>query len=224
MCAAILVVVIVEKFEEGAWVTLAVTLALIALCVLIRRHYRAVVAKLATLTTDLSAIPPANTPAALTPWDDNKPTAVLLVGSYGGVGLHSLLSIPRLFPRHFQQVVYVSIAVVDSGNFKGTMEVDNLEKQVQASLARYVDTARGLGLNARHAMAAGHEPVAAAEELCQELARRYPRAVFFAGKLIFEREHWYQRLLHNETAYAIQRRLQWDGLPMVVLPIRVQAG
>jgi hypothetical protein len=27
--------------------------------------------------------------------------------------------------------------------------------------------------------------------------------------------------LHNETAFAIQRRLQWQGLPMVVLPVRV---
>ena len=28
--------------------------------------------------------------------------------------------------------------------------------------------------------------------------------------------------VHNETAYAIQRRLQWRGLATVVLPIRVR--
>ncbi len=224
LCLGILAVVVVEKFEEGAWITLAVTLSLIALCVLIRRHYRKVAAKLAELTTDLADIPPIGEHAAAKEWADSKPTAVLLVGSYGGVGLHSLLSIPRLFPRHFQQVAFVSVAVVDSGNFKGATEVAGLEKQVEESLAKYVAAAQGLGLSARSLMGVGHEPVEVAEQLCQDLAKRYPRAVFFAGKLIFEREHWYQRVLHNETAYAIQRRLQWDGLPMVVLPVRVQGG
>jgi hypothetical protein len=28
-------------------------------------------------------------------------------------------------------------------------------------------------------------------------------------------------VLHNETAFAIQRRLQWLGRPMLVLPVRV---
>lgn len=224
LCLGILVVVVVEKFEEGAWVTLVVTLSLIALCVLIRRHYRKVVTKLDSLTTDLTGIPPIGEHAAARTWVDSRPTAVLLVGSYGGVGLHSLLSIPRLFPRYFPQVVFVSVAVVDSGNFKGATEVAGLEKQVEESLAKYVVAAEGLGLSARSVMGVGPEPVAVAEGLCQDLAKRYSRAVFFAGKLIFEREHWYQRVLHNETAYAIQRRLQWDGVPMVVLPVRVQGG
>jgi hypothetical protein len=52
--------------------------------------------------------------------------------------------------------------------------------------------------------------------------RRFPRAIFFAGRLVFQRDTWYQRLLHNETAYSLQRRLQWDGVPMVILPTRVR--
>jgi hypothetical protein len=35
-------------------------------------------------------------------------------------------------------------------------------------------------------------------------------------------ERWYQRLLHNETALAIQKRLQWAGRTMVLMPIRVR--
>ena len=37
--------------------------------------------------------------------------------------------------------------------------------------------------------------------------------MFFAGKLIWKRESWWQRILHNETAFQVQRRLQWKGLP-----------
>jgi hypothetical protein len=40
-------------------------------------------------------------------------------------------------------------------------------------------------------------------------------------KLIFQRDSWYQRLLHNETAAAVERRLQFAGLPMIVMPVRM---
>ncbi|HUJ74247.1 MAG TPA: APC family permease, partial [bacterium] len=110
LCLSILAVVIVEKFTEGAWVTLVVTLALIAFCVLIRRHYRGTAAKLDSLTTDLSIFSLDGLGYSDGRWDLNKPTAMLLVGSYGGVGLHSLMSIPRLFPRHFPQVMFISVA------------------------------------------------------------------------------------------------------------------
>jgi hypothetical protein len=70
-------------------------------------------------------------------------------------------------------------------------------------------------------MSMGTEAVSECERLAAEVAREYERSIFFAGKLIFEQEKWWDRLLHNETAYQIQRRLQFKGLPMVVLPVRV---
>jgi hypothetical protein len=63
-----------------------------------------------------------------------------------------------------------------------------------------------------------------AEKLCLEVGREFPLAVFFAGMLIFERERWFQRMLHNEMARSVQRRLQFDGLNAMVLPVRVLAG
>jgi hypothetical protein len=53
------------------------------------------------------------------------------------------------------------------------------------------------------------------------MANEYPRSTVFAGKLIFQKEGLFQRFLHNETAFAIQRRLQWEGVAMMILPIRV---
>ena len=38
---------------------------------------------------------------------------------------------------------------------------------------------------------------------------------------MFERENLFTRVLHHETAYSIQRRLQFQGLQVIVLPIRV---
>jgi hypothetical protein len=73
-------------------------------------------------------------------------------------------------------------------------------------------------------MAVGTEAVDEAEKLCTQIAREFSRTIFFAGKLIFEEEKWYQRILHNETAQQLQRRLLFLGLSAMVLPIRVFIG
>jgi hypothetical protein len=70
-------------------------------------------------------------------------------------------------------------------------------------------------------MEIGNEPVEPAVELCSEVGLRYRNSTFFSGKLIFQKETIVQRLLHNQTAIAIQNRLQFLGYPMLVLPVRV---
>jgi len=96
-----------------------------------------------------------------------------------------------------------------------------VKERTQASLDEYVSLAQGLGLAATARMAMGTEAVETATQLCREVAKEFPRALFFAGKLVFEQERWYQRILHNETAYQIQRRLQFAGLNAMVLPVRL---
>jgi hypothetical protein len=78
-----------------------------------------------------------------------------------------------------------------------------------------------MGLNAEYRFVIGTEVVDEAETLCAEILREFPRTIFFLGKLIFAREHLYYRFLHNDTAFAIQRRLQFGGFQTVVLPIRI---
>ena len=59
-------------------------------------------------------------------------------------------------------------------------------------------------------------------ELCEEVRSASSRArSSISGQLVFENDRFYYRVLHNETAFAIQRRLQFAGLQAVVLPIRV---
>ena len=79
----------------------------------------------------------------------------------------------------------------------------------------------GLGIPACHRLAIGTDAVEGAEDLCLKVAQEFPRVTFFAGRVLFERERWYQNILHNETAFAVQRRLQWAGKTVVVIPARV---
>jgi hypothetical protein len=225
LCVTILSITIYEKFLEGGWVTVTITLLVIALCLLIRRHYRSAAARVDQLYRELGALatPRAAGDAALAEPDPGGPVAAVLVESYGGVGIHTVLNVFRAFPHHFKGLVFLSVGVVDSGEFKGELAVEHLEAKTGEMLARYRALGAELKLPSAARMKVGTEVVATAEALCLEVAREFPHASFFAGKLIFQRPKWWHALLHNETARAIQERLQWAGRTMVTLPIRVRA-
>jgi hypothetical protein len=223
LCATILLTTLFEKFTQGGWVTVVITLTVIGFAFVIRRHYRAVNRELDELYHALGDLPHATSHSApLGPVDPHQPTAAVLVGSYGGVGIHTVLNIFRSFPGHFKGLVFVTVGVVDSGEFKGEHAVEDLGRRTEEVLAHYVSLAARLGVPATGRMAIGTEAVAEAERLCLEVAREFPKVVFFAGKMIFQRERWYHRLLHNETALAVEKRLRWVGKTMVTLPIRVR--
>jgi amino acid transporter len=220
MCVSILTGTIIEKGRQGGWITLTVTACVVGLCFWIRRHYdeaRANLRRLDEVMANLPTTPHAEPP----PLDPAKPLAVMLVSSFGGLGIHQLLDSQRLFPGQFRQFLFVSVAVVDSATTKGVEEVDRVAAETEQALQRYVETARVLGLPAGYRTAVGTEAITALEELCAQIAREYRRAIFFTSRLVFEEERWYQRFLHNETAYEIQRRLQFLGLNTIIVPVRV---
>jgi amino acid transporter len=199
---------------------IVVTGAVVALCFRIRRHYHEVQVHLRRLNAIMAALPeaPPGPPRSV---DPKLPTSVMLVGSYAGLGVHALLTVQRLFPNHFKNVIFLSVGVIDAATMKGVEEVDRVRQRTEDALRQYVDLARRLGLAADYRMSVATEALAEAERLALEVSREFPRSVFFAGKLIFKVERFYQRLLHNETAYALQRRLQFAGMNAMVLPVRI---
>jgi len=145
----------------------------------------------------------------------------VLVPSYGAVGIHTVMNVFRAFPNHFRNVVFVSAGVIDSGGFKGAGCVEDLERDTQAMLKKYESLAALLEVPSTSRFAVGTESVATAESLCAAIMEEFPQVTFFGGKVVFAKERWFQRFLHNETATAIQRRLYWRGATMVILPAKV---
>jgi hypothetical protein len=226
MCVTILIVTSVVKFAVGGWLTLLVT----------KRHYGRVVTAIRQLDTELPdpLEDPLSTPkpsvanlsaSASAPAhktiDPTKPVAVIFVGGYGGLGRHALLTLLRMFPGHFQGIVFCSVAVIDSGVFKGIGEVHELERRTKTALSKYVQYADWLELPAESTFGTGIEVAVVAEKIATDLVQKYPKALFVAGQLIFDEETFVTRALHNETAFTIQRRLQHAGVPMIVLPVRL---
>ncbi len=224
LTATILVVTVVIKFAEGGWVTVLVTSGFIFLCYVIRSHYDRVSGALKSLDETLINIPFQPDLKSPVPAKDPKaPTAVVIARDFDGIGIHSLLNISRLFPNHFKNVVFVSVGLIDSGKFKGLSEIENLRHSKEEGLKSFVDFANCLGWYAEYRCSLGIDLMAELEKLCKSVAEDFPKSVFFAGKLVFEQETLFSRVLHNHTPLTLEQRLQFEGLQMIILPIRVLA-
>ncbi len=77
LCSFILVVNVFEKFTEGAWLTVVVTGAMVAVCMVIKRHYNGVFERLKRLDEILGALPASSSTKELV-IEKKKPTAVML--------------------------------------------------------------------------------------------------------------------------------------------------
>src|SRR5262249_56033965 len=101
--------------------------------------------------------------------EKKKARAVLLVGGFSGLGIHSLLTIMKLFPRYYANVVFMSVGVVDSATFQGVEEVDRVREETEDALRRYVELARGMGIPADHRMSMGTEAISECQRLAGEV-------------------------------------------------------
>jgi len=222
--ALILTLTVTLKFDEGGWVTVAITGAVVAVCYLVRRHYRLVTKAVEQLEADLLPEMYAATASQKpTRRDPNAPTAVLLVNGFNGLGLATLMKIPRLFKGQFHNVIFVSVGEVDASLLKGPEEVNQLEQQIADDMLEYCQLARDLGFHAEVRTGLGADVMVELRRLCLEVANLFPHAVFFAGQMVFNEEvdGFFSRFLHNHTALDLLRWLQLQGVSLVILPVRV---
>ncbi|MCX5826002.1 MAG: APC family permease, partial [Deltaproteobacteria bacterium] len=175
LCLTILILTVYEKFGEGGWVTLVITSALIGLCYQIRSHYRKVRAGVRELEEILASIPSGHVPNEEPP-NTNERTAILLVSGYNGFGLHSWLSVFREFPKLYRNFIFVSVAEIDSGAFKGAAEIEALKASISDQLAKYIKLARSYGYAADGRMDVGTDVVETATNLCQSIVQEFPKA------------------------------------------------
>jgi amino acid transporter len=217
----ILVMTAVIKFADGGWVTLVVTGAFIGACLFIRNHYGKTSLALRDLNRVMGDLPLKDI-VTMPEKQPHAPTAILMVSGYNGMGIHSILAIQRFFPGHFKNLFFVSAGIIDSGGFKGRAEIDSLMRKVEDDLAKYVSLANRLGFYAESCGGLGTDAIGELEELCHKAALQCERKVFFMGQLTFEGETFLTRLLHNQTSFALQRKLLFQGFEVVILPIRLR--
>ncbi len=220
LCGTILVVTVFEKFMEGGWLTLLITSAFIITSMLIRKHYNGIHEKLKKIEEVLTL--PADLGENLIQHPTIKgKTAVQMVSGYNGLGMHTFYSMLRAFPNIYSKIVFVSVGVVDQGLFKGESGIEKLKENITDALEKYKTLAHRFGLEAEVRMEISTDLIETAAKICVQLSDEIKNITVFTGKLAFKEEKFIHGILHNETAFSLQRKLQPHGIMTIILPITI---
>lgn len=220
VCASILIITTIEKFFAGGWMTLLITSGVVGMGWAIRRSYMKVRQKLA-LADELfaDAMKKCNTPPPAL--DPSQQTAVFIVNSSLGSGMHALLWVLRLFPGVYKNFVFISVGEVEAHNFAEKEDRQCLRRDVKRGLNHYINYCHAHGMAATSYVAFGTDVAEKVSELIDKVLCDFPKAVFFTSKLIFQNENLFTQYLYNQNAYIIQRRLHNQGHNMIILPMRM---
>lgn len=221
VCAGILLLLVVEKLAAGGWIAIVLIATIAALCMATQRHYdwtkrqiRKVDETFADQAYGSVCDPPKPDPAL--------PTAVFIVGSSRGGGLHALLWVQRTFPGHFKNFVFLNVRTVDSKSYGGRETVEVMRTEAASSLAFFVNYCNSHGMAAKSYFAFGTDPIEEIVKLATKVHEEFPLSIFFTSKLVFQRENWFTNILHNQAPLALQRRLHLLAIQMVILPMKLE--
>ncbi|MCC2625220.1 MAG: amino acid transporter [Burkholderiales bacterium] len=225
VCSSILIITTLEKFTEGAWLTLVITTCVVTFCFFVRNHYRNVGKKLVeadrVFANHFDEIELKNQPT-LPISDKNAKTAVFFVTKHYGAGLHALLWVKRLFPDVFKNYIFLTSGEIDSATLSNDEIFGNqYRKDLNTIVERYKLFCTEHGMESEGLFSYGVDEISELIKLTEYVQQDYPDCVFFASKLVFVDETWWSRLLHNNTVTVLQRQLHLQGKQMVILPMKI---
>ena len=221
----ILASVVIAKFMAGGWITIIITSTLILAVSLIRRHYNYADKLVRRLNTqmfnrvqEVYQTKPDYSVLSGIHSIDNK-TAVICVSGFNGLGICTFLKVHKDFSE-YKNIVFLGVGIVDSGNFLGNTELLDLEMKLKSELEKYQKLARYYGHYAEIKYSIGTDVADEIKEEAKTIQKRFPNSVFFVGQFLLPKATAFQRLLHNQTQFAIQNRLSHKGMVLVMIPIR----
>jgi hypothetical protein len=220
ICAGILAVLLVERFTQGGWATVLIIAAIAGLCILVRNHYRETKEAIHSVDTVFATQPFGPHTEPVEP-DPDAQTAVFIVGTSRGGGLHALLWVQRMFPGHFKNFLFVNARTVDAHAYGGEGAMEKMRHDAAETLEFFVDFCHSHGMASASYIGFGTDAVEEITRMCERINNDFPNSIFFTSKLVFASDNWLTRLLHNQASLAVQRRLHLEGLQMVILPMKV---
>lgn len=213
----ILITLVYLKFEEGAWLTLTVITTLVLICKKIKSYYTKFTQIFHTLPVE---IPPKDpTPIAEIQLNRSLHTAVLFVSGEASPALHSIAQTIKLFGNSIDHFVFIRIGIIDAGTFKGGDEIQHLEEYIKADSLKLVKMMQKLGYSAESFVSVGLDISDEAAKNAEEVRQRHPSAVFIGGQVVLAQETIFSHWMHNQTLYAIQRRLFEHAYPFITVPV-----
>lgn len=219
LTTGILGITLFYKFFSGGWATLVITTLIIITCLFINSHYQYVKNKLKKLD-ELLCKPVDDSSEAPYALDPNDPTAIIFVNTLS-VGMHTLLSIMRLFPGQFKNFIFISAGEVDTGSYRGEHELERMKHKVNEMMDYFVKYCHQYQIPSASYAAFGTDSVKELERLADEVSAKYPHSIFFTSRLIFANENIIKWLLHNQTPLLLQHYLHFRGKELMILPMKL---
>ena len=227
----ILFTVIIIKFDEGGWITILITGALVSLAVYIKQHYIKIGKEIGRIQQVMNSKMP-ETIAELNQnhrrksddrtMDVHDMTAVILVNGYTGIGLYSLFKILSKFKDVYKNFVFIQVGIVDADSFHQEAVVETIKQNIEQDLSKYVYLIKQLGYNAEYRYSIGTDVAEEVLNIVPEVVEKYTNTTFIGGQLVFGGTYRITRILHNYTIFSIQKRLYNIGLTSIVIPISLR--
>jgi hypothetical protein len=194
LCTAVtLVVVLVSKFAEGAWVMVLLIPALLTVFVSVRRHYRTVAREVAsTAPLDAQALEP--------------PLVLLPIRGWSAITRKALRFALKISPD-----VY-ALHVADDEEKMAELE-DTWEERV-----RVPATAAGIPAPKLFVIYSPYRKLyGPLKQVVSDLQTAHPQRDIAVIVPELVRTRWYHYLLHNQTAAVIKAYLLWSGFRRVAV-------
>ena len=226
----ILFTVIVIKFDEGGWITILITGALVAVALYIKSHYKKIGKEIVRIQGIMNEKMPETIAElktnlkreSVTEITKNDMTAVILVNGYSGIGLYSLFKILSKFKDVYKNFVFIQVGIVDADSFHHGSVIETITENIIQDLDKYVDLIEQLGYKAEYRYSIGTDVTEEVMKIVPEIISEYQNTTFIGGQLVFSGTYRASRILHNYTIFSIQRRLYKHGLTTIIIPISLR--
>jgi hypothetical protein len=113
------------------------------------------------------------------------------------------------------------VGVVDMKSFQAQAEFDAMQVHLKDILSYLVKYCQSYQIPAESYIGFGTDPVKELKDLADKVGAKYPHAIYFASRLIFEKENIVKWMLHNHTPQVMQDHLHAQGRELMILPMRV---
>jgi amino acid transporter len=191
--AVTLVVVLVSKFVDGAWITALIVLVLLALFAGVRAHYRYVAGEVATTAPlDVSDLEP--------------PVVLLPIRGWSSISRKALRFAMRISHDVF------ALHIADDETTMSDLEDTWDERVCKPATAAGLPSPKLLVVYSPYRRL--YVPL---KEAVADLQHRYPGRVLAVIVPEMVSTRWYHYLLHNQTAAVIKAYLLFSGFPRVVV-------
>ena len=213
VCTALaLGVILVAKFAEGAWITVPVLVALMALFFSVRRHYDAVAEQIGH-------------PHPLDLSHNDPPVAVVALGGWNIVSERALHFGMRLSPNVY--AVYIKLPDANGKDEEGEKKAQDLRGQWAEQVDKPAQAA-GLPLPHLEVLSSPYRKVSGPlTAYLKQLKGQYPDRLIAVIIPELVETRWWDWLLHNHRATALKANLLLLGDPRIVVinvPWYVQYG